>query len=194
MNGVTGEVPAYPATRLAFRCWGLDKTSMLVKSLNARGKNQPWMAKALSSPHGSWPHGRIQAASCPKRGEDKHDDPVPGQECSCGIYATTDLDVIDGYLRRDSPVLGVVELGGRVIPATQGYRAAHARVAVILLVDESLTEPHAVLRRLAAAYKIPAVVPMSADPEAYRELATTSSLAIEAERYLQGLDEGEVTP
>ena len=84
---------------------------------------------------------------------------MPGRECTCGIYATTDLDVINGYLSRGAPVLGIVELGGRVIPATQGYRAAFARVAVILLIDEALTEPHAVLRKLAAAYRVPAVVP-----------------------------------
>ena len=82
---------------------------------------------------------------------------------------------------------GVVELGGRVIPATQGYRAAYARVAVILLIDEVLTEPHSVLRKLAAAYSIPAVVPHSADPEDYREIAGTPSLAAETEEWLRGI-------
>ena len=57
------------------------------------------------------------------------------------------------------------------------------------LLDEALTEPHAFLRKLAAAYKVPAVVPHSADAEDYRELACTPSLAIEAEEYLRGLGE-----
>ena len=43
---------------------------------------------------------------------------------------------------------------------------------MILLLDEALTEPHGLLRDLAAAYRVPAVVPHSADPgESYREIA-----------------------
>lgn len=179
-------VPDYPQTRLALRTWQLDKAAMTVRSLNAgTGNKKSWMATAMASPAGAWPHGRPLAAHCPVTGDKAHDDPVPGQECSCGIYATTDLDIISKYLSRWAPVLGIVELGGRVIPATQGYRAAYARVAVILLVDEALTEPHSVLRKLAAAYKVPAVVPHSTDPEDYRELASTTSLAMEAEQYLR---------
>ena len=110
---------------------------------------------------------------------------MPSKHCTCGIYATTDLDVINGYLDRSAPVLGIVELGGRVIPATQGYRAQYARVAVILLVDEFLTEPHPVLRELAAAYRVPAVVPHSVSVEDYRELAGLPTLAGEAEAWLR---------
>lgn len=187
MNGVTGEVPAYPQTRLALRAWQFDRAAMTVRSLNAPRGRQSWMAKAMASPAGSWPYGRPIAARCPLTGDKQHDDPVPGRECSCGIYATTDLDIISSYPSKSAPVLGVVELGGRVIPATQGYRAAYARVAVILLIDEALTEPHATLRKLADAYKVPAVVPHSVVPEDYRELAGTPSLALEAEEYLRGM-------
>jgi hypothetical protein len=182
----TGKVPDFPQTRLALRVWQFDRDRLTLRSLNAApGKKTSWMAKAMSSPGGDWPQRSVLSASCFKRGEDKHDDPVPGQECSCGIYATTDLDVISGYLNRFAPVLGVVEMGGRLIPATNGYRAAFARVAAILLIDEALTEPHATLRKLATAYKVPAVVPHSADPEDYRELAGSPSLAAEAEEYLR---------
>src|SRR5258708_28931878 len=71
----------------------------------------------------------------------------PGPECKgsgghgCGIYSTTDLGIINTYLSRTAPVLGVVELGGRVLPCPQGYRAEFARVAAILLIDEVLTKP-----------------------------------------------------
>jgi hypothetical protein len=58
-------------------------------------------------------------------------------------------------------------------------------VAVILLLDEALTEPHGLLRDLAAAYRVPAVVPHSADPEDYRELAGLPTLAGEAEAFLR---------
>lgn len=172
-------------TRLALRVWRYDRDRLTLWSLNAPAKNASWVTKAMSAPAGDWPHRGNVTASCRKSSKDAHEDPVPGQQCSCGIYATTDLDVISGYLSSSAPVLGVVELGGRVIPATQGYRAAFARVAVILLIDEALTEPHALLRKLAGAYRVPAVVPHSADPEAYRELAGTPSLAAEAEEYLR---------
>jgi hypothetical protein len=183
--------PDFPQTRLALRAWQLDKGAMAVRSLNApQGRQPSWLAKAMAAPAGNWPHGQPLAATCShtrrkaKEGEPLHG-PVPDPECSCGIYATTDLDVIDGYLSRSAPVLGIVEMGGRVIPAEQGYRAAYARVAVILLIDEALTEPWPVLREIAVAYRVPAVVPHSADPEQYRDLASMPSVAAEAEAFLR---------
>ena len=95
--------------------------------------------------------------------------------------------MISHYLQRDAPVLGVVELGGRVIPAEQGYRAAYARVAVILLVDQALTADHGTLRKLAAAYRVPALIPHSLDAQDYRPLLSSPSLADETEQYLRRL-------
>lgn len=184
----TGEAPSFPQTRLALRVWQFDKARLALRSLNAPSKKTSWVAKAMSSPGGDWPQRGVLTASCPMRGDDKHEDPVPGQECTCGIYATTDLDVISGYLNRRSPILGVVEMGGRVIPATNGYRAAYARVAAILLIDEALTEKHSLLRKIAAAYRVPAVVPHSASAEDYREvIGGSASLAAEAEEYLRAM-------
>ena len=187
MTGVTGKAPDFPQTRLALRAWRLDKAGMAVVSLNASTRKKSWLSTAMASPVGRWPHTGMLLASCQSGGKSHEDEPVPAVECTCGIYATTDLDVINSYLRKDAPVLGVVELGGRVIPATQGYRAAAARVAAILLIDEALTESHSTLRKLAAAYRVPAVVPHSADPEDYREIVGTPSLAAEAEEFLRGI-------
>lgn len=192
-HGETGKAPDYPQTCLALRCWQFDRASMAVRSLNAPARKAPWMAKAMASPAGIWPHDRPLAATCTvtgskKKGKEGEDHgPVPGQECSCGIYATTGLDVIDGYLSHNATVLGIVELGGRVIPATQGYRAAYARLAAVLLIDEALTEPHRLLQKLADAYRVPALVPHSAAPEDYRELIGSPSLAAEAEQYLRDM-------
>ena len=94
--------------------------------------------------------------------------------------------MISHYLQRDAPVLGVVELGGRVIPAEQGYRAAIARVAAIFLLDPALTIDAGTLRRLAEAYRVPALVPHSIDADDYRpEIAVTSTVAGEAEEWLR---------
>jgi hypothetical protein len=196
----TGKAPADPQTRLAFRTWMLDRETLHVRSLNApAGRKPTWIAKAMASPEGNWPHDTPLIAACPlpprrKKADDEDDPPehgqVPAKDCSCGIYATTDLDIINGYLRKSSPVLGVVELGGRVIPASQGYRAAYARLAVILLVDDALTEPHRLLRKLADAYKVPCVVPHSADAADYREIAGLPTVAAEAEAWLRQIQDG----
>ena len=194
-DGITGKVPDFPQTRLAMRAWMVDKSGLMVRSLNSpSGRKANWLAKAMASPEGGWPHDRPLAATCPmpprrKRKDDEEEPrphgPIPAADCSCGIYATTDLDVINGYLSRTAPVLGIVELGGRVVPATQGYRAAYARVAAVLLIDDALTESHTFLRKLAGAYRVPAVVPHSADPEDYREIAGLPTLAAEAEAWLR---------
>src|SRR6266516_2134497 len=106
-DGVTGKVPDFPQTRLALRAWQFDRVSLSVRSLNAPGGKTTWMAKAMASPVGNWPHDRPLVASCPlPKGKDAHEDPVPGRECSCGVYATTDLDVISRYLARTAPILG----------------------------------------------------------------------------------------
>ena len=100
--------------------------------------------------------------------ENDHDDGVPDSSCSCGLYVTTDLDVVNDYLSPDAPVLGIVELGGRTIEATQGYRAQAARVAAILLIDEMFTLPHGTLKKLAERYQVPALVPFPPNPRDYR--------------------------
>jgi hypothetical protein len=183
--GETGKVPDYPSTRLALRVWRHDRGRHMLRSLNAPRHRATWVASALADPAGGWPHDRPLAATCSRNHPDG--EPVPGRACSCGVYAATDLDVIASYLTH-APVLGVVELGGKVIPAEQGYRAAYARVAAILLIDKALTEPHEMLRQLARAYRVPALVPHSPDPEDYRELVSVPSLAREAEEFLRGLD------
>ncbi len=189
--------PDFPQTRLALRAWQLDRAAMIVRSVVVAGRKGSWVAKAMASPVGNWPHDKPLTATCaltaqkrkPRNGEKEHG-PVPDEDCTCGIYAATDLDVIDHYLSRGAPILGIVELGGRIIPAEQGYRAVYARVAAILLIDEALTEPHKLLRELAGAYRVPAVVPHSADPEQYRELAGMTTLAAEAEAYLRQVEGG----
>jgi hypothetical protein len=200
-DAVTRKAPDLPQTFLAFRVWRLHRPTKTLLSLNAPRAKSSWVATALASPDGAWPQdgapgGRPAplVAKCtmpPPRARDGEDEPpphgpVPARKCSCGIYATTSLDVINGYLHSAAPVLGVVELGGRVIPATNGYRAAVARIAAILLIDEALTVPHTVLHEAASAYQVPALVPHSLLAEDYRPLlAPSASLADEAEDWLR---------
>jgi hypothetical protein len=212
-------VPDRPQTALAFRTWRISDSGKLL-SINAPsltgkagGSNQPqrkigWIHRQLADPEGQegWPIGtKPLVAHCGTGGTtgsvpNPDHGSIPSKKCSCGIYATTSLNVINQYLGNEiiqgtiairGPVLGVVELGGRVIPATQGYRAAYARVAAILLIDPVFTLSHSQLRQIADYYQVPALPDMSLDPEDYRDkLQLETPIGDQAEEFLKNLLEG----
>ena len=166
---VTRKVPDYAETRLAFRVWRFDRARTALLSVNAGQavKKGTWMiANAISLPEGEWRPGELMVAQCFR--DKKHAGGIPDPDCSCGIYATTEIEVVNDYLGDEAPVLGIVELGGRTIPATQGYRSEVGLVAGLLLIDEVLTLEHADLITIADKYKVPALVPHSTRPEDYR--------------------------
>lgn len=208
-------IPDRPQTALAFRTWRLSDSGKLL-SINAPsltgkaggGAQQPrrisWIHRQLADPEGQdgWPIAKPLEAHCGNGGDKKDPShgPIPFKQCSCGIYATTSISVINQYLGNEiimgtiairGPVLGVVELGGRVIPATQGYRAAYARVAAILLIDTAFTLSHPQLKMIAETYQVPALVPDSLDPEDYREhLMPDTGVGDEVDQWLKNLQEG----
>lgn len=189
-------IPDVPQTSLAFRTWRLSESNRLL-SINApnitgkAGGNQQqqgarkigWIHRHLADDEGQhgWPIATPLAAHCGVRGEGAEAIPehgkIPAKDCKCGIYATTELKVINSYLGNEiymgvairGPVLGIVEMGGRVIPATQGYRARYARVAAILEIDEVFSLTHAHLRQIAELYQVPLIKPHSVNPEDYRQ-------------------------
>jgi hypothetical protein len=213
-------------TTLAFRVWQYDDTAKVLLSLNDNtGRDSTWLDHAMAYPKGGWPRDRVLTAECGlvgkplpspggklRRGRKSQDDGdeqktelhglVPEKKCSCGVYATSDWDVINRYLRpapagKGLPVsvVGIVELGGGVIPHTQGARAEYARVAGILLLEEQLTEPHTQLWEVADAYNVPAIEPPQDDDPAglaaeyYRD--RVCGVGAEAEVFLRavtGLD------
>jgi hypothetical protein len=181
---------------LAFRSWTLDRARLTLGSTTPAGGFQKksardaWMAGALAAPLGAWPKHDSLEANCNARNTYEDDEAfeeahfagndgrvaIPGPECKgtrghgCGIYATTDLSIINTYLSRTAPILGIVEMGGRVLDCAQGYRAEFASVAAILLIDEVLTKPigHSLLEKVANIYGVPAIVPFSTVAEDYR--------------------------
>lgn len=191
---------------LAFRVWQLDREHLSLHSFNAAPPKPPawWVVSAFATPVGGWPHDHPLAAQCKAGHEHEEHEPdecevpgcdhlggIPSPGCRCGIYATRSMRVVSDYLRAArEPVLGLVELGGRTImgePGHEGYaRAQYARVAAILLIDRSLTVDRETLRRLAHAYHVPALAPVSVDADDYRpEIAVTSTVAGEAEEWLR---------
>jgi hypothetical protein len=94
-----------------------------------------------------WPTGEWAVAEC-RRGCE-----IPGERCSCGIYAALDRRHLHsiGYMGETASVIGEVGLAGKVIPGDLGWRAARARV-------RRLWVPHALwehVRPLRAAYRVP---------------------------------------
>jgi hypothetical protein len=210
-------IPDVPQTALAFRTWRLSDDNKLL-SINAPnltgkagGSGQQnvrkigWIHRHLADAEGQsgWPIASNLVAHCGVQGAAAEVNPdhgkIPSKNCSCGIYATTEIKVINSYLGNEiylgvavrGPVLGIVELGGTVIPATQGFRAKYARVAAILAIDEvfSLTEAH--LRQIAELYQVPLLTPHSINPEDYRDaigqmpaVTDPSSIGDEIEKFL----------
>jgi hypothetical protein len=215
-DGIT--IPDVPITALAFRTWRLSESNRLL-SINApqltgkaggsaqQGtKKIGWIHRHLADDEGQhgWPIATPLMAHCGVRGEGAEAIPehgkIPSKGCSCGIYATTELKVINSYLGNEvymgvairGPVLGIVEMGGQVIPATQGYRARYARVAGILAIDEVFSLTHAHLNQIAELYQVPLLTPHSTDPEDYREaigqmpaVTDPSSIGDELEEWLK---------
>jgi hypothetical protein len=192
-------------TVLALRVWEADRERLTLHSFNAAPPKPPtwWVVSAFATPAGGWPHDHPLVAEC-KLGKaheshdddcpedcEEHDPGIPGVRCRCGIYCTCSMTVISDYLRAArEPVLGLVEIGGRVImaePEHESYaRSQYARVAAVLLIDRSLTVDHGTLRRLADAYHVPALIPHGVDAQSYMDRVTaTSTLADEAEEYLR---------
>ena len=92
-------------------------------SIGIRPGNPPIL---LSLNGTEWPYGTIEAACPIHGGEDRHIVPMRG--CRCGIYAMTDQVRLYTSSFLIYPVVGKVELFGKVIEHQYGYRAQYARV------------------------------------------------------------------
>ena len=217
-NGILlPNVPDVPQTALAFRTWRVGDNNRLLSindpSLTGKdGANTPrkvpWIHRAMASDgQDGWPIGGPLVAVCGIQGPnaEKNEDhgKIPSKKCSCGIYATTSLKVIDHYLGNEvinglslrGPVLGIVEMGGTVIPATKGFRAAFARVAGIIKIGSEFSLSGPQLQQIAAFYKVPLLKDVSANPEDYRaeieeampEVMDPSTIGDEVEEALAAL-------
>lgn len=111
----------------------------------------------------------------------KHDDGVPDPACTCGIYATYDLEVIAGYIPR-APILTLVKGYGNVIVGDPddytigGWRASDAEIAAIFAISEDFTVPRRQLKRVAKRYGVPIIEPWSADIKEYAAAVRSNTL------------------
>lgn len=100
----------------------------------------------------SWPAGHPKAATCPTphMHRDAGADPAPVVDCTCGLYAATEV----GHACAAAPgeVLGCVALWGTVIEGERGYRAARGYPQVLYAEPSVSRDERA---ELAARYQVP---------------------------------------
>jgi len=103
------------------------------RAFNVRGSKKPTLISLNAQ--AEWPTDNWMIATCANRmvcpkSDDKK---VPGERCSCGIYSARDWNHLvsinyNRYSDESIRVVGKVGLAGKVIPASQGFRAEKARV------------------------------------------------------------------
>lgn len=121
---------------IAYRAWRVE---------------QSWRTVRLLSMNNTvWPADRWLIAECPRSCG-----ATPGERCTCGIYAALDRRQLVGLGYNESfgstVAVGEVGLVGKVIPGSQGWRAAKGRIVRLWL-------PHVhwrLCRPLADTYGVP---------------------------------------
>lgn len=135
------------------------------------------------SPYARWPRTRWMEAACPKRVNlenelrergvlgpeldehlaafDQAHGPIPGERCSCGLYAAVSrehlLDLTrqgiayQAYTLDKLTVIGRVGLAGVVVSHARGYKASKARVLELFVPQERWQHANG----LKAAYGVP---------------------------------------
>jgi hypothetical protein len=122
-------VPDFTEEATGFRAWKL-----------VGPRRSPRLASVTWSEGGApfiWPARRWTFAKCRANCGD-----IPGERCTCGIYAARTRAHLIGelgyaaYSEDDPKVIGEVGLAGKVIPGTQGWRAEKARVTKLYVPAE----------------------------------------------------------
>ena len=137
-------IPDVAEPLLGFRSWVWDGAHKMLTSVVRSGT--------------PWPPGKDLHAVC-MHGKHRAADP----DCTCGIYAATDISVAAPYTGVGNAFGLVYGWGEHVVPADDGFRAEYARIAAIFAVvrEVSMELPH--LRRVAKLYGVPLLVPHSLD-------------------------------
>lgn len=121
--------------------------------LSARG-----LLRSVSQRHVVWAADRALHATCLGGGH-----PAPDARCNCGISGARDLDTLRNYglcVACGPLMVGEVDLWGRIVPDSYGYRGEYGKPASIGLVGESVSgdvERDQVVASL-EAYGVPVIV------------------------------------
>lgn len=114
-------VPDYSHTLTGWRGWAINSKGQL---------------SALGS-HAAWKPKKAVAARCTN--EKGH--PAPAKSCQCGYWSFNSLDTLTEAMRdyaRVVAVIGQVEIWGRVIECTNGWRSEYAYPKELWLINPDL--------------------------------------------------------
>ncbi len=114
--------------------------------------------RSVAQRHIEWKPGVPMNAVCIGGGH-----PAPSVGCWCGVSGASDLDALrqHGLCVVPGPlVVGEVDLWGRILEESYGYRAEHARPASIGLVEGTIGEGPELdrLMNAMAAYDVPMTI------------------------------------
>lgn len=131
---MSGRAPDLAVPIVGWRSWHVVKT------------DEGWRLSSIHYPE-LWPAGRELVADCHRGrfvsaapGTDHSRHAAPGRRCLCGVYGARDLDHARQYFiachstyetvpaapHYSHRVVGQVQLWGRVVECSQGYRAERA--------------------------------------------------------------------
>lgn len=137
------DVPEMPGTIIAWRAWRVE------------GKLPDFGVppRMYSVAHGDyfWPHRQHVEALCSK--DQSH---VPGQGCSCGLYAAKSRSHLlslgyPGYAQPHFTVIGEVAMWGKVIEGSKGWRAQYSYPRRLFVPYEA----HHLVKPLMDGYGVP---------------------------------------
>ena len=117
----------------AYRAWRVKGTRELPLLASATHSGTIWYPQRWTFAECSRSSAKDKR-TCPNSKNDNAGPGVPGESCSCGLYAGRDLDhLVDlgyGHYYDDAhpTFIGAVGLAGKVIPGSQGWRAEKGRI------------------------------------------------------------------
>lgn len=184
-------IPDVVESLVGFRVWRLRDDDLSLWSVtrgNPKKVDKKQLLLSNTTPDGYWPKQNhpngwsVLEASCARQEKPDNNHFPPDSDCTCGIYATYDVNVIANYIQ-SAPVLGLVQGYGTVIPGLEddetigGFRSEKAKIVALLAISEDFTVPHRTLRKVAKEYNIPLVVPWSIHASEYAEAIRNGTIS-----------------